>query len=145
MSGHVCVSGEWKELSNLYARVSGEWKELTEGWARVSGEWQKIWEKIAGLYLLAWGRNNYGQLGDGTTTGRNSPTLIGSCTWKAIAAGYYHSLGIRADDRLLAWGWNANGQLGDGTGSTRYSPTLIGSCTWKAIAAGQYHSLGIKV
>ena len=95
MSGHVRVSGEWKELSNLYARVSGEWKELTEGWARVSGEWQKVWWKLAELYLLAWGYNIYGQLGDGTTTDCNSPTLIGSCTWEAIAGGWYHSLGLK--------------------------------------------------
>ena len=94
--------------------------------------------------IRAWGRNDYGQLGDESTTNRNSPVLIGSCTWNAIAGGLQHSLGIRADNRLLAWGRNNYGQLGDGTNTQRTSPTLIGTSTWKVIAAGGSHSLGIR-
>ncbi len=94
--------------------------------------------------IRVWGYNNQGQVGDGSITNRNSPILIGSCTWKAIAGGGSHSLGIRADNRLLAWGDNYYGQLGDGTTTDRTSPTLIGSCTWKAIAAGELHSLYIR-
>ena len=37
--------------------------------------------------LWAWGRNNYGQLGDGTTAQINSPVRIGTDTsWVQIAA-----------------------------------------------------------
>jgi alpha-tubulin suppressor-like RCC1 family protein len=97
-----------------------------------------------GLRLYAWGENFNGQLGDGTTTDRLSPTAIGTCTWKAIAAGRWYSLGIRADNALYAWGENSSGQLGDGTTINRLSPTAIGTCTWKAIAAGTLHSLGIR-
>jgi len=111
---------------------------------RTAGVIAAFYSKYLDLYLYAWGRNSDGQLGDGTTTNRTSPTAIGSCTWKAIAGGYYHSLGIRADDKLYAWGYNSNGELGDGTTTLRTSPTAIGSCTWKAIAGGYYHSLGLK-
>ena len=103
---------------------------------------------MANERLYAWGVNTYGQLGDGTTVNRNSPTPIGACTWKVVAGGGYHSLGIRADDCLSAWGRNDQGQLGDGTTTNRLEPTLIGTCTWKAVAAGPYvladHSLGLR-
>ena len=45
--------------------------------------------------LFSWGSNWAGQLGDGTTTVRHTPTLIGSDTWIAISGGMDHSLGIR--------------------------------------------------
>ena len=94
--------------------------------------------------LWAWGLNSYGQLGDGTTTRRVSPTQIGTSTWKAVAGGYYHSLGILSDDTLWAWGRNNYGQLGDGTITNKSAPTQIGTSTWKAVA-GYYHSLGLMV
>ena len=52
--------------------------------------------------LFAWGGNGNGQLGDGTTTNRLTPTLIGTDTWQEIAGGGSHSLGLRTDGRLFA-------------------------------------------
>ena len=43
--------------------------------------------------LWAWGRNNDGQLGDGTTTNRNTPTQIGMATnWQSIECGIQHTI-----------------------------------------------------
>ena len=65
--------------------------------------------------LYAWGLNNYGQLGDNSTTQRNSPVRIsGIGKVTQIAAGYYHSIAIDAEGNLYAWGWNNYGQLGYG-------------------------------
>ncbi|SDD10267.1 RCC1 domain-containing protein [Niabella drilacis] len=94
--------------------------------------------------LWAWGVNFSGQLGDGTSTNRNTPAQIGSGTWKSIAAGGDHSLGIKADGTLWAWGANYSRQLGDGSNTNRNAPVQIGSGTWRAVAAGVSHSLGIK-
>lgn len=93
--------------------------------------------------LWAWGFNAYGQLGDGTTTNRTSPTQIGSSTWKLVACGNVHSLALRSDNTIWSWGYNYDGELGDGTTTNRTSPTQIGSSTWKNIACGEYHSLAI--
>ena len=94
--------------------------------------------------LFSWGWNPSGQLGDGTTTNRLMPTLIGTDTWIAISGGGFHSLGLRSDGRLFAWGSNLQGQLGDGTTTDRHTPTLIGTDTWIAISGGAVHSLGLR-
>ncbi|MDP2647071.1 MAG: DUF1566 domain-containing protein [Desulfobacterales bacterium] len=96
--------------------------------------------------LWAWGENGSSQLGDGTTTNKNSPVQIGGSTdWVAIAAGHDHSLGLKSDGSLWAWGVNGSGQLGDGTIITKNSPVKIGTGTdWVAIAAGVNHSHALK-
>jgi alpha-tubulin suppressor-like RCC1 family protein len=75
--------------------------------------------------LWAWGRNPYGQLGDGTTTDRHSPVQIGiENTWVSIAAGGNHTIAMNTSS-LLVWGRNDYGQVGDGTAIHRYSPVFI--------------------
>ena len=50
--------------------------------------------------LWAWGRNGFGQLGDGTTEDRHAPEQIRTATsWFAIAAGHEHSLALRTTAR----------------------------------------------
>jgi alpha-tubulin suppressor-like RCC1 family protein len=96
--------------------------------------------------LWAWGRNDLGHLGDGTTTHRFSPVQIGTATnWSQITVGRQHSFGIKNDGTLWAWGRNDHGQLGDGTDTHRFSPVQIGTATnWSQIAAGWLHSLAIQ-
>jgi alpha-tubulin suppressor-like RCC1 family protein len=96
--------------------------------------------------LWAWGANQYGQLGDGTTETRNTPVIIGATPdWKQVSAGFDHSMAIKDDGTLWAWGSNFYAQLGDGTKITRLSPVQIGiDSDWKKISAGRDHTLAIK-
>ena len=96
--------------------------------------------------LYAWGRNQKGQLGDGTLLDRTTPTVIGSSKiWKKVVAGEYHAIGLQTDGTLWAWGLNLNGQLGTGNSADSNVPIAVGSDTdWVDIAAGAYHSAAVK-
>jgi len=76
--------------------------------------------------LWAWGKNHFGQLGDGTTSERHSPVKIGSDNdWVMVSAGGFHSLAVKSDGSLWAWGRNSYGQLGLGDDNDRLETTLI--------------------
>lgn len=96
--------------------------------------------------MWAWGNNDAGQLGDGTTL-PHSPLRVGDGNqWVALAAGAEHSLALKADGTLWAWGNAANGRLGTGDSSGyRVTPIQIGADnSWVAVAAGSFHSVGLK-
>ena len=99
--------------------------------------------------VYAWGDNWAGQLGDGTTTSRTTPTLVTALsgqTVTALAGGDSHSLAITSTDAVYAWGYSGYGQLGDGTTTSRSTPTLVTALsgqTVTAVAAGYAHSLAL--
>lgn len=96
--------------------------------------------------LWSWGANWTGQLGDGTTTNRGTPVLVGSLTNViAAASGGYHSVAVRNTGAVWAWGANWHGQLGDGTTTARTSPVQIsGLAGVVAAAAGDNHTVALK-
>ncbi|MDB6079956.1 MAG: hypothetical protein JWO82_3703, partial [Akkermansiaceae bacterium] len=104
--------------------------------------------------LLAWGFNDHGQLGDGTTTTRLSPVLVtvaGPLTDRkvtGIAAGYAHTVVLLNDGTLAAWGINDRGQLGDGMNGDRLVPVTVsaGALAGKTVvsaAAGKDYTLAL--
>lgn len=105
--------------------------------------------------LFAWGANNTGQLGDGTTTTRTTPVEVNTASitptahWIMVSSGANHSLALAADGRIFAWGYNGSGSLGNGTTTSSNSLVPVnqtGVLSGKhvvAIAAGQDHSLAL--
>ena len=93
----------------------------------------------------AWGYNQYGQLGDGTYTHRNTPVGVSNLKGiQALAAGEVHSLALMEDGTVWAWGANTSGQLGngaDGHGWSKTPVTVSNLSRVQAIVAGGYHSL----
>jgi alpha-tubulin suppressor-like RCC1 family protein len=99
--------------------------------------------------VLAWGRNAYGELGNGSTANSSTPVAVSlpsGATVTAIAGGYYHSLALTSTGQVLAWGYNANGELGNGTTTNSSTPVVVSSLpAVVAIAGGQDHSLAIQL
>jgi alpha-tubulin suppressor-like RCC1 family protein len=97
--------------------------------------------------LKCWGRNDHGQLGDGTTTDRSAPvTVAGLSTGVvAVSAGYLHTCARTTADGVKCWGENVYGQLGDGSNMERDAPVDVSGLTSgvTAIATGQYHSCAV--
>ena len=113
--------------------------------AVAAGYYHSLAVKNGGLY--AWGYNDHGQLGNGTTTQENTRVAVTgmSSGVTAIAAGNFHSLALQ-NGKLYAWGDNDDGQLGNGTTTSSSTPfTVTGlSSGVTAIAAGSYHSLAVQ-
>ncbi|WP_229133402.1 RCC1 domain-containing protein [Bifidobacterium mizhiense] len=87
----------------------------------------------------AWGNNQYGQLGDGTSSGSyanssvpvrvrdpSSPTDTSKGLQAAqVSGGGSHSLAVGSDGNAWAWGLNNFGQLGDGSTDTKSAPVPV--------------------
>ena len=98
----------------------------------------------SGGSLWVMGLNDYGQLGDSTTTQTNWPEKILVANVTAIAAGCHHTLFSKNDGSLWVMGDNESGELGDGTVNPSTSPRKIESSGVTAVAGGEYHSVYIK-
>jgi alpha-tubulin suppressor-like RCC1 family protein len=66
--------------------------------------------------VMAWGNNQEGELGDGTTTQRDLPVAVqGLTNVTAISAGTQTSLALLSNGTVMAWGDNESGELGNGS------------------------------
>ncbi|MCL2047828.1 MAG: hypothetical protein FWG87_03780 [Defluviitaleaceae bacterium] len=96
--------------------------------------------------VWAWGNNDAGQLGDGTTIRKTTPVQVVDLTGVvAVSAGNGHTVALKADGTVWAWGNNGNGQLGDGTTTTSYTPVQVKGLTGViAISTGSGFTVALK-
>ena len=94
--------------------------------------------------VWATGRNDSGQLGDGS--GIDSKTFVKVMSTGAadVVAGGYHSMVLKHDGSVWTTGWNKYGQLGDGTKSDTRNYVQVVLSGAKAIAAGNQHSMVLQ-
>ncbi|MGI9041569.1 MAG: RCC1 domain-containing protein, partial [Gemmatimonadales bacterium] len=95
--------------------------------------------------VYCWGRNLFGQLGDGTTTNRLTPVAVaGGLRFRHISAASNHTCGVTTDDRAFCWGWNYYAQLGDGTTTNRLTPGAVaGGRRFRQVRADNAHTCAI--
>ena len=108
----------------------------------------------------AWGKNDHGQLGDGTYTDRTTPVMVqkpagvpADFTYVQVSAGGAHSLALGSDGNVYGWGFNRYGELGDTTRTERNTPgkvpkpvncpDLPADFTYVQISAGEDDSLAV--
>jgi alpha-tubulin suppressor-like RCC1 family protein len=108
--------------------------------------------QIVGPGVYAWGNNQYGQLGNGTTTNSSTPvpvTGLSGVTVTAVAGGSEHSMVLTSTGVVYAWGYNAYGALGNGSYTDSNVPVAVSTAgvlagqTVTALAGGNSWSLAL--
>ncbi len=77
--------------------------------------------------IYAWGYNNFGQIGNNSTSTVTTPTAVTGIAGDiiSIAAGGFSSYALTDDGSLWVWGSNASGQLGLGNQTDEWVPTHL--------------------
>ena len=94
--------------------------------------------------VKCWGGNEFGQLGDGTTADKETPSDVNGLPGAvaAITAGDSHTCALLQSGGVKCWGLNSSGQLGDSTTTNSAFPVDVAglSSGVAAISAGTAHS-----
>lgn len=100
---------------------------LASGVAAVAAGFQHTCALTSAGALSCWGRNEYGQLGDGSTLDHATPAAVaGLASGVAdLLAGYFHSCALTSGGALSCFGRNFSGQIGDGTTTNRLTPVGV--------------------
>ncbi len=99
--------------------------------------------------VMAWGGNESGQLGVGSTKSSNTPVADKRLTGvTAISAGGEFGLALLSDGTVQGWGSDLQGQLANAAVEEGFSrsPVVVGSGSLSgvsAIAAGENHALAL--
>lgn len=116
------------------------------GITAIAGGWSySVALKFDGT-VWGWGRNDFGQLGNGTTNDSATPVQVSNLSdVAALAGGRFHSLALKSDGTVWAWGQNDSGQLGNGTAGNSTVPVQVKNLSNViAIERGRSHSLAAK-
>ncbi|XP_060743908.1 RCC1 and BTB domain-containing protein 2 isoform X1 [Tachysurus vachellii] len=100
--------------------------------------------------VYAWGYNNSGQVGSGSTANQPTPRRVSSCLQNKvvvnIACGQLCSMAVLDNGEIYGWGYNCNGQLGLGNNGNQQTPCRIAALqgiTVVQVACGYAHTLAL--
>ncbi len=157
----------WMMIKTDYGGTLAPVDSLTDVTAIAAAPYLTVALKSDGT-VWAWGRNEHGQLGDGTTTDSTVPVQVEGLTDViAITAGGQsysgYAMALKSDGTVWGWGSNEHGQLGTTTTETceislvfgRVGTTYYDFCATTpvqvsnfsditAFTAGNYHTIAIK-
>ncbi|XP_077584598.1 RCC1 and BTB domain-containing protein 1-like isoform X1 [Stigmatopora nigra] len=102
--------------------------------------------------VFAWGYNNCGQVGSGSTATQPHPRRVSSGLQTKIAVGIVcgqnSSMAVLDNGepwfgQVYGWGYNGNGQLGLGNNSNQLTPDRLAGLRVQQLVCGYAHSLAL--
>jgi alpha-tubulin suppressor-like RCC1 family protein len=96
--------------------------------------------------VLAWGGNQWGQLGNGTRSANDPPQLVSGLTEPvAVAAGHRFSVALLSNGTVATWGFGEAGALGDGAENSASVPVQVaGLSEVTQVSAGSNFALALR-
>ena len=153
-NGAVFVVQRFSQLPLASANLGSLYFVIDDGVVYVSTpgvSGSEVWTSLASdaiSELSTWGRNTWGQLGDGTTQSRSSPGNVcgGGTIWCQASSGFSTTAAVKTDGTAWTWGFGSNGSLGNGFMTTQSSPGTLagGGNTWCQIDVGSNHAAAVK-
>jgi alpha-tubulin suppressor-like RCC1 family protein len=97
------------------------------GVVAISAGWRHTCALLGNGTLQCWGQNQFGQLGNGTTTNRTTPVPVSGITGAVgVTAGWWHhSCALLSGGSVRCWGANDWGQFGSGTKTSSSTPVTM--------------------
>jgi hypothetical protein len=107
--------------------------------AILAGGWQALPDSTFGATcglldsgdLLCWGDGRFGNLGHGSFSSAEDPTLVADDhEWASASVGMFVTCGVRTDGSPFCWGSGSSGELGNGqsgggSAANRSTPTAV--------------------
>jgi alpha-tubulin suppressor-like RCC1 family protein len=98
--------------------------------------------------LYCWGDYSGALLGFGMGGGDqrvNTPMQVGTSTYVAVSANWFHTCAIEQSGALYCWGRNDEQQIVASSASALPLPMRVGSASdFRAVATGQFHTCAIR-
>ncbi|GAB4011599.1 cutinase family protein [Nocardioides ultimimeridianus] len=92
-----------------------------------------------------WGRNDYGQFGNGTRTGGTSPTAVAGTGWAQVSTSGSTTCGVKLDHSLYCWGLNNYGQTGRARSGPVTLPKRVGTANnWTEVGVAWSHACAVR-
>jgi len=135
LNGNGQLGNGTKNSSSTPVQVTG----LTSGVTQISALGNHTCALLDTGAMKCWGENPDGEIGDGTTVERWTPTQVSGLTSgvSAISVGLTFTC-AKVGSAAKCWGRNSDGQLGDNSTTNRVTPVQVSGLTSNvtAIVAG---------
>ncbi|WP_425605035.1 InlB B-repeat-containing protein [Bombiscardovia apis] len=158
----ITLTARWEEIkftldppSGTYAggttvAITPDPKQSSIQFSQISTGWNHTLGLGSNGRIYAWGKNDSGQLGDGSTNNHVVPMVVNTpagVKYRQVVAGPNTSFALGSDNHWYAWGANTSGQLGNGTTTNQLTPVAISMPTgvgaYTQISPGENHTLAL--